>query len=180
MLAQQRRRAMTTIEHPSVPVSSTDLPPVERRAVIPAGFKAGGMAVGIKASGRPDLAVVVTTAGPAAAAAVFTPNAFAAAPVRLSQTHLAATSHNASGRYGWAEAIVSTSGCANAATGAVGDTDQAIIASRLAGAFRLARTTGTLHLSTGIIGTRLPVDAVGDGIDRLARTLTATRVCASE
>ena len=75
-----------------VPASSTDLPPVERRAVIPEGFRAGGMAVGIKASGRPDLAVVVTTAGPAAAAAVFTPNAFAAAPVRLSRTNLAATS----------------------------------------------------------------------------------------
>ena len=57
--------------------------PVERRAAMPAGFKAGGLAAGIKASGRPDLAVIVTIHGPAAAAAVFTPNAFAAAPVRL-------------------------------------------------------------------------------------------------
>ena len=74
------------------PVSPTVLPPVKRRAVMPAGFKAGGLAAGIKASGRPDLAVAVTTLGPAAAAAVFTPNAFAAAPVRLSRRHLAASS----------------------------------------------------------------------------------------
>jgi glutamate N-acetyltransferase/amino-acid N-acetyltransferase len=167
-------RTRVTTSHLPIPASSTVLPPIERRAAIPAGFSAGGMAVGIKASRKPDLAIIRPTNGPAAAAAVFTPNAFAAAPVRLSQTHLAATSHNASGRYGWAEAIVSTSGCANAATGAAGDTDQAIIASRLAGAFRLAVTTGTLHLSTGIIGTRLPVDAVGDGIDRLARMLKAS------
>ena len=41
---------------------------------MPAGFRADGRAAGIKASGRPDLAVIVTTGGPAAAAAVFTPN----------------------------------------------------------------------------------------------------------
>ena len=76
---------MTTISHVPVPTSSPDLPPVERHAALPAGFKAGGLAAGIKASGRPDLAVIVTTDGPASAAAVFTPNTFAAAPVRLSR-----------------------------------------------------------------------------------------------
>ena len=40
---------------------------------MPAGFRAAGFASGIKASGRPDLAVIVATGGPAAAAAVFTP-----------------------------------------------------------------------------------------------------------
>ena len=90
------------------------------------------MAVGIKASGRPDLAVVVTTAGPAAAAAVFTPNAFAAAPVRLSRAHLAATSGDPRGGFGWASSLISTSGCANAATGADGDADQLEVAAMLA------------------------------------------------
>ncbi|HMA46768.1 MAG TPA: bifunctional ornithine acetyltransferase/N-acetylglutamate synthase, partial [Frankiaceae bacterium] len=85
---------------------------------MPAGFRAGGLAAGIKASGRPDLAVIVATDGPAAAAAVFTPNAFAAAPVRLSRAHLAASSGDPRGGFGWAGAIVSTSGSANAATGA--------------------------------------------------------------
>jgi len=103
---------MTTTSDLPIPAPSADLPPVERRPVIPAGFKAGGLAAGIKASGRPDLAVVVSTAGPAAAAAVFTPNTFAAAPVRLSKAHLAATSGDARGGFSWAEAIISTSfGC---------------------------------------------------------------------
>ena len=125
---------MTTTSERPIPASSPDLPPVERRAAIPPGFRAGGLAAGIKASGRPDLAVVVTTAGPAAAAAVFTPNTFAAAPVRLSKAHLAATSGDARGGFGWAEAIISTSGSANAATGAAGDADQVEIAAMLAAA----------------------------------------------
>ena len=156
-----------------IPASSADLPPVERRAAIPAGFRAGGLAAGIKASGRPDLAVVVTTAGPAAAAAVFTPNAFAAAPVRLSRAHLAATSGDPRGGFGWAEAVISTSGCANAATGAAGDADQAAIARLLAAATGVD-VERTLHLSTGIIGTRLPLDKVAAGLAAIVPTLAAT------
>ena len=110
---------MTTISNVSVPTSSADLPPVERRPAMPAGFKAGGLAAGIKASGRPDLAVVVSTAGPAAAAAVFTPNMFAAAPVRLSQSHLAATSGNGRNGFGWSRAVSDHPG--ERPTGAAGD-----------------------------------------------------------
>ncbi|HLA17422.1 MAG TPA: hypothetical protein VJZ72_11030, partial [Candidatus Limnocylindrales bacterium] len=58
---------------PQSPAPWAVLPPVERRASIPAGFAAGGIPAGIKASGRPDLAVVLPTSGRAAAAAVFTP-----------------------------------------------------------------------------------------------------------
>jgi glutamate N-acetyltransferase/amino-acid N-acetyltransferase len=164
---------MTTVEHPSFPASSTDLPPVERRAAIPPGFKAGGMAVGIKASGRPDLAVVVTTSGPAAVAAVFTPNSFAAAPVRLSKANLTATSGDPRGGFGWAEAVISTSGSANAATGPAGDADQLEIAAMLAVATGVAPER-TLHLSTGIIGTRLPLDKVRSGLTALLPTLEPT------
>ena len=164
---------MTTLFESTVPASSTDLPPVERRAVLPAGFRAGGRAVGIKASGRPDLALVVTTAGPAATAAVFTPNTFAAAPVRLSRAHLAATSGDARGGFGWAEAVISTSGSANAATGAAGDADQATIARLVADATG-AEITRTLHMSTGIIGTRLPLDRVAAGLTALVPELAAT------
>jgi glutamate N-acetyltransferase/amino-acid N-acetyltransferase len=164
---------MTTLSNLPIPVSSTDLPPVERRPAIPAGFLAGGLAAGIKASGRPDLAVVLSTAGPAAAAAVYTPNAFAAAPVRLSKAHLAATSGDPRGGFGWAEAVISTSGSANAATGAAGDADQVAIGRMLAGATGVA-VERTLHLSTGIIGTRLPLDVVEAGLARLLPTLAAT------
>jgi glutamate N-acetyltransferase/amino-acid N-acetyltransferase len=138
---------------------------------MPAGFRAGGLAAGIKASGRPDLAVIVATGGPAAAAAVFTPNAFAAAPVRLSKAHLAASSGDARGGFGWAEAIVSTSGSANAATGAAGDADQLEIARLLAAATGV-EVGRTLHLSTGVIGTRLPLDRVAAGLDSIVPTLS--------
>ena len=164
---------MTTTSNLPIPVSSSDLPPVERRSAMPAGFKAGGLAAGIKASGRPDLAIIVSTVGPVAVAAVFTPNAFAAAPVRLSRAHLAATSGDPRGGFGWAEAIISTSGSANAATGAGGDADQREIASMLAEAVAVD-PEWTLHLSTGIIGARLPLDRVRAGLKKLMPTLAAT------
>jgi glutamate N-acetyltransferase / amino-acid N-acetyltransferase len=155
------------------------LPSVERRPGLPGGFEATGGIAGIKASGRPDLAIVATAPGPdgrrpaVAAAAVFTPNAFAAAPVRLSQAHLAATAPEGSGRFGWATGIISTSGCANAATGAAGDADQSAVAGFLAGALGSAPEQ-TLLLSTGIIGTRLPLPIVEAGVAAIAPTLAPT------
>jgi glutamate N-acetyltransferase/amino-acid N-acetyltransferase len=151
----------------------TELPPVTRQTAIPAGFRAGGATAGIKASGRPDLAIIATLADSsghaarASVAAVFTPNAFAAAPVRLSQAHLRETSPTGRGSYGVAEAVVSTSGSANAATGAAGVADQAEIAGFLADALGIA-VEHTLLLSTGVIGTRLPLDRVAAGIASLA------------
>jgi glutamate N-acetyltransferase/amino-acid N-acetyltransferase len=160
----------TTAERtgPALAPLATDLPPVEREPVLPRGFAAGGATCGIKASGRPDLAIVATTSGPASAAAVFTSNAFAAAPVKLSQRHLGA------GHFGVARAVISTSGSANAATGAAGDSDQAAVAAALAAALGVP-VEQTLHLSTGVIGTRLPVDRVIAGIEQLVPRLGATR-----
>ncbi|HLY14497.1 MAG TPA: bifunctional ornithine acetyltransferase/N-acetylglutamate synthase, partial [Candidatus Limnocylindrales bacterium] len=142
------------------------LPGVDRLAVLPAGFAAGAMAAGIKASGRPDLSVVRTTNGPAATAAVFTQHPFAAAPVRLSQANLRASAPAGDGGYGWAEAVVATSGCANAATGEPGLSDQHEVGRLLAQATGLA-VEHTLHLSTGIIGTRLPLPTIAAGLAAL-------------
>ena len=150
-----------------LPAYPSTLPAVERRAAMPGGFLAGGLAAGIKRSGRPDLAIVRSIDGPVATAAVFTPNAFAAAPVRLSQAHLAATEPAGQGRFGWSEAIIATSGSANAATGPAGDADQVAIATMLADALAAAPEQ-TLALSTGVIGTRLPLDKVRAGIAALA------------
>jgi glutamate N-acetyltransferase / amino-acid N-acetyltransferase len=161
-----------TIPGTSLPGTPSDLPSVERRASLPAGFRAGGLAAGIKASGRPDLALAVTTAGPAAVAAVFTPNAFAAAPVRQSRANLAATSGDPRGGFGWAAAVVSTSGSANAATGAAGDADQAEVGRLVAEALGID-ATHVLHLSTGVIGTRLPLDKVAAGLEALMPRLSA-------
>lgn len=165
-----------------------DLPAVERRPALPAGFVAGGTSAGIKASGRPDLAVLATTptaddrgdgpdAGPsvgrrlaAAAAAVFTPNRLAAAPVLVSRRHLAATEPVGEGRFGWATGIVSTSGCANAATGPAGLADQERIAAWLAEQLAVEPAT-ILTLSTGVIGTRLPLERVARGLETLVPEL---------
>ncbi|HEU4920686.1 MAG TPA: bifunctional ornithine acetyltransferase/N-acetylglutamate synthase [Candidatus Limnocylindrales bacterium] len=170
---------MTLAPPEALPALRVDLPTVERRAAMPGGFRAGAAAIGIKPSGRPDLAIIATLpddAGrplPAAAAAIFTPNAFAAAPVRLSKAHLAATEPSGRGGYGWADGVVSTSGSANAATGAAGDADQDAVADALARALG-GPIERTLLLSTGLIGTRLPLDRVGPGIAALVPELAAT------
>jgi glutamate N-acetyltransferase / amino-acid N-acetyltransferase len=145
-------------------------PAVERRAAMPQGFQAGAAAAGIKASGRPDVALILATSGPASAAAVFTPNAFAAAPVRLSRSNLAATSDDSRGGFGFASAVVSTSGCANAATGDAGDRDQAEVGGIVSKALGVDEIR-VLHLSTGIIGARLPLDRVAVGVVAVAQNL---------
>src|SRR5436309_15413548 len=73
------------------------------------GFRAAGVAAGIKANGNLDLALLVADA-PAHAAAVFTTNRAVAAPVVVSREHLSRSG-------GTARAIVVNSGCANACTG---------------------------------------------------------------
>jgi glutamate N-acetyltransferase/amino-acid N-acetyltransferase len=151
------------------PLPST-LPSVDRSAAIPRGFRAGGMACGIKASGRPDLALIAAVDGPIPAAGIFTLNTLAAAPVRRSRANLAATDPAGGGRFGWASAIVSTSGAANAATGAAGEEDQAQIGTLVAGALEI-HSSHVLHLSTGVIGTRLPLDRVANGVATLVPAL---------
>jgi glutamate N-acetyltransferase / amino-acid N-acetyltransferase len=138
-----------------------DLPAAEPRAALPAGFRCGATTAGIKASGSLDLGVLATTGPLANAAATFTANRVQAAPLRLSRSHLEATG-------GQVAAVISTSGCANAATGPAGDRDQAELAAALAGALGTTPEL-TLALSTGLIGSRLPVARIRDALDRLVR-----------
>jgi glutamate N-acetyltransferase/amino-acid N-acetyltransferase len=98
---------------------------------------------------------------------VFTPNRFAAAPVQLSRANLQATGGTGL-TAGFARAVIATSGSANAATGPDGDADQAAIGAAVAAGLG-TEPAHVLHLSTGVIGTRLPVDKV---------TATITRVLA--
>jgi len=142
------------------------LPDVAQRVAMPRGFRAGGLAAGIKPSGKPDMGVIATTGESAAVAAVFTSNQVVAAPVKLSRAHLHATEIGGGGRFGWADGLVITSGSANAATGVEGDADQAEVARLLAGLL----STGpdrTLAMSTGVIGVRLPMTKIKDGLARL-------------
>lgn len=146
---------MTRLE----PLPST-LPDARPETLVPRGFAAGGWTAGIKVSGRPDLAVIATTGPePAAVAATFTLNKVVAAPVVVSRRNLRASDPEGDGRYGWAKAVLCTSGSANAATGEVGERDQEQIGAAT-GELLGATPAGVMAMSTGVIGTRLPVELV--------------------
>jgi glutamate N-acetyltransferase / amino-acid N-acetyltransferase len=146
-----------------LPPLPSDLPAVEHAARLPLGYRAAASVAGIKPSGRPDLAVVVVDGGPASVAATFTTNRMPSAPVLLNRAHLAA-SHPAGGATsGWVSAMLCTSGCANAATGAAGLADQRAVADVLADAAG-TRPELTLAMATGLIGTRLPVERVAGAL----------------
>ena len=156
-----------------LPPLANNLPAVEQRAAMPLGFRAGSLVAGIKPSGRPDLGVIATTGESAAVAATFTRNQVVAAPIKLSRAHLNATEATGGGRFGWTDALVTTSGSANAATGVEGDTDQAEVNKTLASLLD-TKPERTLAMSTGVIGVRLPMAKVRDGLARLIPQLAET------
>jgi glutamate N-acetyltransferase / amino-acid N-acetyltransferase len=145
-------------------MSAPDTAISARGVTAPAGFRAAGVACGIKANGNPDLALVVSER-PAAAAAVFTTNVAQAAPIVVSREHLERTG-------GEAVAVVINSGCANACTGADGLADARAMAERAAAAVGCA-PEAVLVASTGVIGVKLPMPKVIAGIDRAAAVLSA-------
>ncbi len=121
----------------------------------PAGFRAAGVAAGIKSAGGADLAVVINDGPSDAAAGVFTANRVKAAPVLWSQQVI---------KGGRLRAVVLNSGGANACTGPAGFADTHHTAERLAGV--LSASAGEIAVcSTGLIGDRLPMDRLLPGID---------------
>ena len=131
----------------------------------PAGFRASGVHCGIKANGRPDLALVVSDNATTHAAGLFTTNLAKAAPIIVSQQHLAEAE-------GVARAIVTNSGCANACTGPQGMADAAEMASLTAAAIG-CREEQVLVASTGVIGVNLKMAALRSGIPDAASALSA-------
>ena len=129
----------------------------------PKGFVAAGVTAGLKASGRPDLALVVNNGPEAHAAAVFTGNRFKAAPVLFSMGAVA------DGRLA---AVVLNSGGANACTGAAGLADATQMADWTAAALGCPAHDVAV-CSTGLIGVRLPMDAVLAGIEVAAQDLSS-------
>jgi len=123
----------------------------------PLGFKAGALAAGIKASGRPDLGIWASDA-PCVAVATFTQNAFAAAPVIVSRERL-----NASPR---AQAVVFNAGNANACNAEQGLRDAREMADLAAGKLGISPDL-VLVASTGIIGVPMPMDKVREGLPRV-------------
>jgi len=132
----------------------------------PAGFRATGIAAGIKASGAPDLALVVNEGPDHAAAGVFTRNKVKAAPVLWSAQVLTT---------GRLRAVILNSGGANACTGPAGFQDVHATAEAVAAALSDWGTdTGAIEVavcSTGLIGDRLPMDKVLAGVTELVHEM---------
>jgi glutamate N-acetyltransferase / amino-acid N-acetyltransferase len=126
-----------------------------------AGFAAAGVHCGLRRSGRRDLALV-RSLSPATGAGMFTANRVQAAPVVVSREHLELADP---------QAIVINSGVANAATGGEGlvaARSTAVEAASLLG----LRPEHVLVLSTGVIGTQLPLDKVLGGVAEAALRLS--------
>ncbi|WP_417220677.1 bifunctional glutamate N-acetyltransferase/amino-acid acetyltransferase ArgJ [Arthrobacter sp.] len=126
-----------------------------------AGFRAAGATAGLKASGKPDVALVLNDGPLKHAAAVFTSNRVAAAPVHWSRQAVSD---------GRADAVFLNSGGANACTGAEGFQNTHATAEATAEALGLS-AGDVLVCSTGLIGEQLPMDKIHAGIATLSGAL---------
>ncbi|WP_196594443.1 bifunctional glutamate N-acetyltransferase/amino-acid acetyltransferase ArgJ [Pectinatus sottacetonis] len=129
----------------------------------PKGFKAAGVKAGIKKSGNPDLAVIISETD-AVAAGTFTQNKVAAAPVYVSKKVIST---------GTATAIVTNSGCANACTGQQGLND-ANKTTQIAARELNINPNDVIVASTGVIGVTLPMEKIESGIKNAVAALSST------
>ncbi len=131
-------------------------------ANLPQGFRGSGVAVGIKSSGAPDLALIVNDGPYKYGTAVFTSNKVVAAPVTWSRQVVADNEISA---------VILNSGGANACTGPEGFADTHRTAEVLAG--KLSINAGDVVVcSTGLIGVRLPMEKLLPGIDIAVSSLS--------
>ncbi len=115
------------------------------------GFKATGVACGLKKTGALDLALVYSESD-CTCAGMFTTNRVQAAPVLYDKETLAKNNRAI-------RAVVANSGCANACTGDAGLNDTRATAEETAKALGI-RADQVLVLSTGVIGQRLPMEKI--------------------
>ncbi|MBI3636717.1 MAG: bifunctional ornithine acetyltransferase/N-acetylglutamate synthase, partial [Candidatus Rokubacteria bacterium] len=125
------------------------------------GILAGGVAAGIKPSGKKDLALVYSST-PSRAAAVFTTNQVKGAPVLVSMEHA---------RAGAAQAILASSGCSNVCTGEQGVRDAREM-TKLAGELLRIPAKQVLIAATGVIGVPLPMDKIRGALPKLVKALS--------
>ena len=128
----------------------------------PRGFRASGVTAGLKASGRPDVALVVNDGPQHRAAAVFTSNRVEAAPVTWSRQVVAD---------GRVDAVVLNSGGANACTGAPGFGDTHTTAEHV-GTLLDVGAGDVVVCSTGLIGERLQMDLLLPGVASAVEALS--------
>lgn len=126
------------------------------------GFRAAGVTAGLKASGNPDMALVINDGPEFNAAAVFTTNRVAAAPVHWSRQVLSD---------GRVDAVILNSGGANACTGPEGFQNTHATAEKVASALSLSATDIAV-CSTGLIGEQLPMDKILPGVEAAVAALS--------
>ena len=135
---------------------------IYKKAILPLGFQANGIASGIKRSGKLDLALFYSGI-PAKAACQFTSNKIQAAPIRINKKYLKANRYY--------QAIIVNSGNANCFTGNRGlrDAEETTrILSKAAG----IKKDSVLVASTGIIGKTLPLSKLKKSIPKLVMGLS--------
>ena len=128
---------------------------------LPLGFRGAGIAAGIKSSGAKDLALIVNEGPKRFASAVFTSNKVVAAPVTWSRQVVAD---------GEVTAVVLNSGGANACTGPEGFADTHKTAEVVAETLGIS-ASDVVVCSTGLIGSRLPMDNLMAGVVKAAGSL---------
>ncbi|MBA3742004.1 bifunctional glutamate N-acetyltransferase/amino-acid acetyltransferase ArgJ [Sporichthya sp.] len=128
----------------------------------PAGFRAAGVTAGLKASGKPDVALLVNDGPSHAAAVVLTSNRVQAAPVVWTRQILGD---------GRVDAVILNSGGANACTGPEGFGDTHRTAEHVAELLGIS-SADVAVCSTGLIGERLPMDKLLAGCDAAAESLS--------
>jgi glutamate N-acetyltransferase/amino-acid N-acetyltransferase len=134
---------------------------IEGGVTAPAGFSASAVAAGVKKSGKLDVALLVADHA-VPAAAVYTTNSVAAAPVVVSRAHTVS---------GLVRAAVVNSGNANACTGPQGLADARAMAASV-GQHLECPAEQVVVSSTGVIGVALPLDLVVAGIAQASAALT--------
>ena len=135
---------------------------IYHKAILPFGFKACGLACGIKKRKKLDLALFYS-AIPAKAAGLFTTNKIKAAPVIVSKTHLGSNKNF--------QAIIANSGNANCLNGREGLDSAKKTTEELAEYLKIKRES-VLVGSTGIIGRRLPFPLIKKAIPGLVKGLS--------
>ncbi len=128
---------------------------------LPDGFRAAGVACGLKGDGKTDLGLVVCDEEQVSSAILLTRNAAAAAPIRVCRDQLEQAA---------VRAAVINSGNANAATGEQGVTDALDMRNAAADAIGVPRETVAVA-ETGVIGVPLDMGAILSGIGGLADSL---------
>ena len=130
----------------------------------PQGFSTYATTAGIKASGNPDMALIINNGPRYDADAVFSRIKVVASPLKLTRKHVAD---------GVLRAVLFNSGNANACNGAQGDVDAVASVEAVAQQLGCA-TTDVAACSTGLIGDVLPMDTIYAGIDAMCAAATAT------